>query len=385
MWYTEGAMKQTPPLSIYKKIATLFVVMTVGLVAFLLYYSLTYAYIIVTPKVTSLSYDFNAVVTETDELVDVSKGVFKGETKTASIEKTSTFKATGSKKVVADATGMVTVINNNSKEQALVATTRLLTSKNELLRIKDTITVPAGGRKEVAYYQDDKTKSIGLEIGQKLTIPGLSEALQAVVYAEVTVLNEGVETQVTYISQEDIDKALASLMEEVKNDIVAKTPVGFSSIINASITDKKYSKQVNEDATDFTLTVKADITQVLIPTKEATSFAQGLLESNLSLDHELYSDAGFGITYSFDSYDAVKKFAQVSGVVSSSSIIRPQASILNKQKLAGLSREEVIAYLEASPDVESVEVKFFPFWIKTVPNLSDHIIVSIDSVVTKEE
>ncbi len=372
-------MKQTPPLSIYKKIATLFVVMTVGLVAFLLYYSLTYAYISVTPKPTSLSYDFNAVVTQNDELVDPTKGVFKGETRTTTIEKTATFATTGSKKVVANATGKVTLINNNSREQTLIATTRLLTSKNELLRIKDTVTVPAGGRSEVAYYQDNESASIALEIGQKLTIPGLSQALQEVIYAQVTVLNEGVETQVAYVSQEDHDKALASIMDEVKNDISSKTPAGFSSIINASITDKNYSKKVQDDADEFTLTVKADIIEVLIPTKEATAFAQGLLESNISLDHELYSQAGFGITYTFDSYDEVKKLAQVSGVVSSSSIIRPQASMLNKQKLAGLTKEEVVAYLQASSDVESVEVKFFPFWIKTVPNLSDHIIVTINT------
>lgn len=370
-------MKQTPPLTLYKKIATLFIVLTVGLVVFLLYFSLTYAYVTINPKVNAVSYDFNAVITDNEELIDSRKGVFKGETKQYDIEKTSTFDTTGVKQVRADSTGKVTIINNNSKDQALIATTRLLTSKNELLRIKTGVTVPAGGRTEAEYYQDDKAQEIGLDIGQRLTIPGLSEALQAVVYAEVLEIAGGESKEVRYVAKEDLDSSLQKVVEEIKSEVAALIPAGTSSIIDVKVTDKTFTKLVGEDADTFSVTVKASVTEVRVPTKEISSYAQGLLESNLHADSELYDGAGFGIAYTLDEYNKERSLSQISGVVSSGAILRAQSSALQKQKLAGLSREEVIAYLSSVPEIEKVTVNFFPFWIKKVPTLADHIIVEV--------
>ena len=64
-----------------------------------------------------------------------------------------------------------------------MATTRLLTPDNILFRIKKGITVPANGEIEVNIYPDDENFK-DIVKPTKFTIPGLSEKLQKIIYAE---------------------------------------------------------------------------------------------------------------------------------------------------------------------------------------------------------
>jgi len=57
--------------------------------------------------------------------------------------------------------------------------------------------------------------------------------------------------------------------------------------------------------------------------------------------------------------------------------LKNSAGIIKKNNLAGLNLEQVNVYLKSLPEVAGYEIKFFPSFIKKMPNLVDRIEIVI--------
>lgn len=82
------------------------------------------------------------------------------------------------------AEGTFELVNETGNAQVLVATTRLLSEDGVLFRLKDRVSVPAGGRITATAAADQPGASGNVGPG-RFTIPGLSTAQQSVIYAEL--------------------------------------------------------------------------------------------------------------------------------------------------------------------------------------------------------
>jgi hypothetical protein len=76
-------------------------------------------------------------------------------------------------------------------------------------------------------------------------------------------------------------------------------------------------------------------------------------------------------------FDALTKAANVKVHAEGDSVLRADSEILNKTKLAGLSKRGVELYLSSFDEIEKATVSFSPFWVRKVPSSADHVSILI--------
>lgn len=120
------------------------------------------------------------------------------------------------------ASGQIVVYNDySSAPQTLVANTRFESPDGKIYRIKERISVPGMGSKEVLVYADQPGE--GYNIGLvDFTIPGLKGGLRyGKIYARSkTEIKGGASGNVRIMKEEDIEKIKNELMEKIKNDLI---------------------------------------------------------------------------------------------------------------------------------------------------------------------
>jgi len=365
-----------PPLSIYKKIALSFIILTIILIVIVFYFTLSYAYITIYPNQEEINTDFNFIIVEDETAQNPEEGIFPGKIVNQTVSGEKTFTTTGTKIVSEDIVGQVKLINNRSVDQPLVATTRLLAPDNTLFRIKNNVTVPANGDLLTEVYPDDSDKNEARAL-TKFTIPGLSESLQELVYAEnpTSFVAEGEE--VTAISQEELDKAVDDLAEELSQQIFSEEDAAKIKILSKKVVTSEFSNEVGEQVNDFTLVLNVEIVGVMFDNSQIKSYAQELLESIVSIDKDLIATNSDVLIYEIEKSDLDNKLAQLKSNISGIVIISEDSQILEKDKISNLNFDEIKAYLENFDDIDRVELGFFPGFLKKVPYFQDHIIIRI--------
>lgn len=367
--------KAKPAIHLYRRVVLTFVALTAILIAVVLYFSFVSAKIIVTPRPEKVVAEFTVGVIEaTDGLVaDQINGVFF--TKEVSGEKQ--FTATGTKDMQSDIVGRVKIFNNYRRPQPLVATTRLLSPDNILLRIKNTINVPVGGTVEADVYADDPKQLTGrtLAAGTRFTIPGIWPELQDKIYAEALSQIKTGENKVTVVTAEDIDNAKKDLLNQLKNQSIADlgTDGKVAKAVDVKESKVDVSAKVGDVATNFTVKIQATATGVIFDKDNLIKMAETKLKDSLPKDKQLMSADYESLNYTVEEINLAQKTAKVKVYLDGLSVIKLSSPIFDKTKLEGKSAEEVKEYFASEPAVEGVELNFFPFWVRKVPSLPDHI------------
>jgi len=225
------------------------------------------------------------VNTKTSE--DLASGVIAGRILEKTLEKTKEYQTTGIKSSTEKATGQVSIINNYSAAQALMATTRLLSSKGILYRIKSGITVPAHGQVAVDIVADQAGKEY--EIGpEQFTIPGLSSSMQKYIYAKSDQPTSGGVKEINILSQQDLDIAQADLKKELAaealSNFTAELKEGESLMpiaLSEEIIESKASKKVNDETNDFPLTMKIKNQYLAFPKEDLITYSKEELSKKI--------------------------------------------------------------------------------------------------------
>ncbi|MCK4554185.1 hypothetical protein KAU19_04445, partial [Candidatus Parcubacteria bacterium] len=190
-------------LGLYRKIALSFIVLTVILLAVIAYFSFVKVTITLIPSQERVSSNLILDVFDQDKRSAVSEGEILGAVKQVEVEQIKTYPATDIEVISEEVIGKVILINNYSKNQPLVATTRLLSPDNKLFRIKKTVNVPAGGQLEVEVYADEPGQDMIIGPAH-FTIPGLWAGLQDEIYGESKEPMKYSRQVKKYIKQDDI-------------------------------------------------------------------------------------------------------------------------------------------------------------------------------------
>ena len=366
-----------PPMNIYKKIAISFIVLTLILIGVIFYFTLSYAYIDIYPAKSEANTDFTFIITEDQETEKIEDGIFVGEVVNEIYEGEKVFKTTGTKTVFSDIVGEVIVYNDLQTEQSLVATTRLLTADNELYRIKEQIRIPANQSVKVQVYAGEGTDLVNIKDKTKFTVPGLSENLQKYVYAEAAGDFNALGTQIKAISEEEQKQALEIYAQELADQIFTAENADKMKILSKEILSREFSNQVGEEVDEFSLKLEVKVVGVIFDEEIVKKFAVKMLEGQIPLDKELVAITTDSFIYEIDNYDLDNNLAQVKSNIGGVSVISENSPLIDKDKLINLSFDEIEAYLENLEDIEKVEVKFYPQFIKKIPFFQDHIIIRI--------
>lgn len=372
------------PLNIYRKISASFVALTLLLLGVVFYFSFVKVKITIEPKTEAVR--GNMLVDIYDEMVAPTKdNSLVGAVKLIDLEQEKTFNATGEKNLGEDVAGKVKIINNYNKNQPLVASTRLLTPDGKLFRIKDTVNVPANGSIEAEIYADKP----GAEMATgptRFTIPGLWAGLQDKIFAESSEAIEYKQKIQKYVLEADIENGVKELKEGLLTLASSQAGPTFENQYDQvlyEIDDNSVVAEVGakaeEEVDQFTIKIKAKVVAVAFGDEAVEKIAKQKLISDLAEGRELAEFNEDKIAYGLNSFDVENGAAAINVDFEGTAIPKGEVGVVDKQKLVGLSAEQLNGYLAGLPTIASFQVEFQPSFIKRTPNLIDRIEIVIQS------
>ncbi len=366
-------------LALYRRIATVFVVLTVGTVGLALYVIFSRATVVVLSRQDEVKTDF---------IVDVSRKPADGELAGDVVELTDSisqkFPSTSSDKVDVKAEGRVRIKSALGRAQTLVATTRLLTPDGVLFRIAKTVTVPANGSVEVDAAADQP--GAGGAVGTAtFTIPGLNPDTRKLFTVETVEPITGGVKEGRIVTQEDVDGAAAVLRDKLLKDLTDrvrqqakddKAPVS-GEVITPSTVSQLTDVAVGGEAEEFTLTLKLKVDGVFFDKDQLGKMMAAKLKELVPFDRKFLAVADQATELNVEKLDVAAARANIRVTAKGSSIMSPDAPTLAPAKLAGVTVDAAKAYLEKVSGVSSASVKVSPFWSNRLPDIADHIRVEI--------
>lgn len=373
-----------------------FILLCVATAGLALYFILPEAKIAVALKQEEVKGDFTFTLDEklTAPDADADKLPVKGtEIKS---EKTQTFTTTSKKRVTEKAAGEIVIYNECSTgPQTLVAGTRFLSKDGKVFKLDAAVSVAGFTKPEDEVVPGQEVvKVTAEEAGESsniqpttFTIPKLQEQgswKYSCLYARSEkAMTGGMDKEVAYVSQDDYDKAKATLLEAVKKENEEK--ISGQTDENSIFLDDKADEGTVEDKSsvevgglgesfDLTVTLKKSVFSV------AKADMQDVLGKKI-LKLNTYADAKpveGSIEYTLG--DFVEKDKQLSldvSAVQKFSFELDQDKI--KREIGGKDKQELNEYFGKMEGIRSVSVNFWPFWVTRVPENADKIDLTVDS------
>ena len=371
----------------YKKIVNWFLIATIILVVVILYFSLAQAKIYLKVKDQPAKINFTTQVKENVENSNyLETNVLEGRILELIMEKTREFRVVGQESPADKYGGLMTIYNKKSEDQPLVKKTRFESVDGSIFRIQEAITVPANGSLE-AYVVAEEVGEEYNELPGKFTLPGFkNEYSRTRVYGE---LKEPMEKKsiVSYlVTQDGLNRANNELVAGLKTDALHKLNellVTGEELDNDSITVEIISSSANQDIGDevqnFEYTAKLKIIGIVFNRSELLSLAQSFIDDQLSANQELISYNNESLKYVVSNYEGAEKMATLDVEMSAHVIQSSNSESFSKERLKGLSQQEIIEYFSAQPAIESIKVVFSPFWVKKAPQMANHIEIIVNN------
>ncbi len=360
------------------------VVLVLIILAVVLYFSASQAVVKITSRISTAETDFVAqVVTDGNEVLE---GSLNGVLYEIVVSGSKQGESSGSKilELEGDSVGKVVLTNELEQEQTLVQKTRLLSPDGVLVRLSERVSVPAGGTLEAEVYPDDPASFTELA-PTKFTIPGLSQDLQKMVYAENknTLKSEGPSVKVVKAS--DIALTKDALTEELYDEAIREFTDKLNDkqytvvVVSKTILDEELSAESGDEADSFEISTELKVVLMAIKQDEVIALAGERLQKVLPQGRELLKLNMEEFSYKVQNYDKNEEKATIRVHVEGATVVSPGNDIFRKEKIMGLSPKGVELYLANYQEVESVEVELSPFWVKKVPKMEDHVIIIVEN------
>ncbi len=366
-------------LKLYRRIAIGFVLLVLSMLGSVVYLSTMGATIEVVPVEQVKKAEFLADVAATP----TKESEIRGRVIAVTLGETQTFTPSGQGKKTVEGTsrGTVTIVNTSSKAQPLVATTRLLSPEGVLFRIDKTVTAPAGGTVTVEAYADQPgaTGDVG---PTTFTIPGLSESLQKVIYAKNDAAFSGGSSEVSVVSQSDLDASAltlrSALEDKAKAQLRTEAGDGFAGeSFSSTVVSQTSSVQAGTEVGEYTLTMSVQSVGVFYDQQALVNIATRKLYEQLSQGEMFVGFDASKLQAVVSKYDVESGKANVRVYLDGTAIPSLASESLDPGRFVGMTEEQVRTMLVDEETATDVSVDFRPFWATHVPRLKDHITIQI--------
>ncbi|MFC1787700.1 baseplate J/gp47 family protein [Patescibacteria group bacterium] len=368
-----------PTLRLYRRLSVTFVVLVAIVLGIVIYISTTQATIRIKPIEEKVSTEFILDIVKTP----THDNEIRGRVVSTTLGQKAEFEPSGegAEKTEGIATGVMTIVNETNIDQALVKTTRLLTSDQVLFRIDEYVNVPAKGKAQVTAHADEPGAA-GDIAPTKLTIPGLPTDLQKVIYAENSESFTGGVSTKAVVSQVDIDKSMATLQQKITAEAeeALKTEVGElfdGEAFYATVVSEESTVEPGAEAAIYEVSQTLQVVGVFFDQEALGEVALLKLYEQLEKGTSFSDINTGGLEATVEKFNAEDEKANMRVKLEGTAIASTTSAALDPSSFIGLSEKEVKDKLIKGNLAKEVEVIFFPFWVKKVPQLRDHIYIEI--------
>ena len=298
------------------------------------------------------------------------------------------FPATGHVDVAQKARGSLTVYNELSTTQQLVATTRFQSADGHIFHTMTSITVPAAkttngklipGSIPVQIIADKAGSDYNVPVGL-FTIPAFKEKGDTEKFSKVygqadAPIHSGTSGQSTVVTDADLasgKQALsAQLATNIQNELKAQI-AGLTVIDNGQVTFAQPSS-TNPTASTFNMNLSG--------TLKTVGFKQTDLDALIAQYVDTHSNESVVASKLTLTYDDIHWDDARNGLVFTVHVTGPGYSKIDQNKivtdLMGLNDAQIKAYLGGISAISSAHVSLSPFWVRSVPKSQDKIKVDL--------
>lgn len=270
------------------------------------------------------------------------------------------------------ASGKISITNSQTTTQALIKNTRFATPEGLVFRIRDSISIPAGGTISVMVYADEAGEKYNIGPAT-FTIPGLkgSNAFTQVTAKSDAPMKGGFSGTRPSVAQATKDaqytQIQGKLTTDLEKDLAAKIPPGYVRVPGASYTT--FTPQTDAAGASGTVTLgeQGILTAVLFPT-EALARAIAFKSvgtyggqpvtlngvQNLVLKPALQSIAPDATQFDFNLTGTATVIWQVEPMKIAGAV-------------AGKNRDSANVALQSFPEVDKATLVLRPFWASKFP------------------
>jgi len=377
----------------YKKIVILFILISIGLIAFVTYASFSRAKITLTPKEETLGVDFKVRLTkeikeeapkegeEAEKLPELE--IILGKILEEEKEETRKITDIPLKEIDEKAKGKVTIYNNKDKDQPLLPRTQLLSDSGILFRTDERVVIPAHGAVEVGITADQPGKQGNIE-PTHFTIVRIWKDWQKDIYAESKESMTGGTRKAKVITQEVIDQTKDKVAQDLYDQVLTRWQEGLTEdekILEDSvfkeIVSSSASVKPDIETEEFDMKVKVHLKALAFNEKALYDRAYTKLKAKVPQDKEFITVKENSFSYKVENLDLKAGTADIMIHLEGTMIAKISPEVFDKEKLIGKDTYEVKKYFEQFEDVALCEVEFTPFWTRSVPSLKDHIEIVI--------
>ncbi len=369
----------------YKKIITLFIILSICLIGFVIYNSFSQAHIIITPQHEIEQVVFEIPVGNIESEGPAVTASLPGKVLTKVSELKETYTGLENKLVDAHARGKVTIYNNLDVAQALVPKTQLRSQKTGLIfRLDSYAGVPANGKVEASVTADDKGEKTNIE-ADKFVIVKVRPDWQDNLYAESSNKLEGGKKQGKIATEDEIEKAKIKIsesahqinLESFKNELTNDEKI-LEQATKIEILNHTPFVELDQEVENFDTYVQIKSVAVIFDEKKLFNQAQSRLQSNIDDSKEYLGHDPKSFKYEVVHYDENKNYAKLKVTLQGNAVYKLANDNFDKEKLIGRTIEETKQYFMKDGNIENIDVKLSPFWVQSVPNMQDKIEIIVE-------
>ncbi len=381
---------KVPNFNSFRKKLFLGIAGGVALLVFLVWaiFIAPHATIVIAAKTTSASVNTQVIFGDSVK-TDIEKGTLAAVLVTQPEDVSQDFDATGTKNVGKKATGTVKLSNQSLSGTDVAAGTKLTTSGGLAFITDEDVTIPAStigpGCFPVACPGSTNVGVTAAEAGAKYNAASgdLSGAPNSAEASLTSPTSGGTDKKVKVVTEADVQKAKQALVDQSTDDIKSELKDKFDDdalvveeTFGADYKDVTSSPAVGQEAEGGTATLGGKVTYKMygIAHDELDDFLKATLTEELDSPSEqrIYETGADDAQLQ----DVVKKKIGGEGTLIATGQIGPKISDSDvKNRAKGKKFGDIQADLQSIQGVDSVDVKFFPFWINTVPDDTKRITV----------
>ncbi|MFH1667631.1 MAG: hypothetical protein ABH884_01235 [Candidatus Komeilibacteria bacterium] len=366
----------------HKKFIWLFALIIIVLAVVITHFSFAKATIYINPQYTEHDISFSAQIVDSDHPnINDQSDLLVGRKLSTVITKSGTYQTTTTTLQSSKAMGEVVLINNYTKDQPLIATTRLLTADNKLFRLIADTVVPAGGTVTVLAQADEEGDDylIGPE---NFIIPGLWEGLRDKIYAESTATMSYQALNQHELTTTDIETAYQTLQTLIIADAMAE--FSQNKLANEFINPEAFiveeirevlSAAPGDQVDNFEMELELAITTITYDEQKLLSKIENdinvLSEQNQGLLK--FSNKNISITIKEDTIED----NNIIGLVQGKYKIQIANPNIDLEQIKNKDKTTASEYLNNLSGVNEATVQLWPFWLKKIPTLDNHIEIKL--------
>jgi len=378
----------------YKKIILGFLFFSLLFVGLIFHFAFSKAEIILYPKEIKKNFSFKVKIDGNLKMFDATKrnilpGTIIEITKTGK----ETFETESIIQVDDFAKGEIIIYNKGEKNQTLLRKSRIVPfgKKSPIFLTDKRVVVPSHGEVKVGITAQKKGADGNFE-PTKFDFLKLSSWMRQRIWAESFEPTKGGIKETKIVLAKDIEKAQKKLaeklwqkaFEEIKEKIeIPLTPfkkgeqIITSQLVKNEIVKTKCDTKPDTIKEKFSIKVETKTQGVGVSEEMLFSLAEMEFKKQGAADEEFKSCQKETFNYKLSEINTEEGWAYLEINLDGIFVPKMTTKIFDKEKIIGMSEDEVKKYFKDFKTIEKVEVNFWPFWVKNVPALEKNIKIEL--------